>query len=526
MRLHNATRRLAAGVLALTLAGCQDVTVEPKSTVTSGNIFTDPGSYKAFLAKLYAGLAVTGQSGPDGNPDIDRNTIDEGYSQYLRTYWQLQELPTDEAIIGWGDPGLPEMNKQEWSASNVWVTGMFARIYFQIALVNQFLRETSDDKLGDRGVSGALKSQIQGYRSEARFLRALSYWHALDLYRNIPVVDENFDVGRLPTQATPQQAFDFIESELKAIRPQLPPVATGEFYGRASQGAVDLLLAKLYLNAETYGLSPHFSEARDAAAAVIAQSQYSLDPNYMRLFSIDNTASPEVVFAIPFDGERTRTWGGLTFLVHAAVGGDMNPATYGIDGGWWGLRTRKESVARFQSGDTRMSYFFFTNQSLSISNIGDFHQGVAVPKFRNITTSGTPGKNSTHPDTDFPLFRLADAYLIYAEAVLRGNDAAHRAQALTYVNALQQRAFGNATHNLVDAQLTLPWILDERGRELFLEGTRRTDLVRFGQFTTAGIWEWKGGVQAGKTTEAYRNIYPIPSNDLSANPLLKQNSGY
>ena len=210
MYIKATTRLLTACVLLLAAAACKDLVVEPKSTVTSGNIFSDASSYRAFLAKLYAGLVTSGQAGPDGDPDI--GGIDEGFSQYIRGYWQLQELPTDEAIIGWGDIGLPELNTQLWASSNPFIAAMYSRIYYQVALANQFLRETTDDKLSARGVSAELRTQIQQYRAEARFLRALSYWHALDLFGNVPLVDENFDIAKLPTQASRATVFDFVET--------------------------------------------------------------------------------------------------------------------------------------------------------------------------------------------------------------------------------------------------------------------------------------------------------------------------
>lgn len=527
MRITATTRLLTLGFLLLAAAGCGELTVEPKSTITSSNVFNDPSSYKSFLAKLYAGLATTGQSGPDGNPDI--RGIDEGFSQYLRGYWQLQQLPTDESIIGWGDIGLPELNTQLWSATNPFVNGMYSRIFYQVALVNQFMRETSDAKLSERGTSAELRAQIQGYRAEARFLRALSYWHAVDLFGPVPIVDENFDLSALPRQGSRAEVFSFVESELKAIRPSLPATSRGDNYGRASQGAVDMVLAHLYLNAAVYTGTARWADARAAAEAVITSGNYSLDPDYMRLFSIDNTASPEIVFVIPFDGNRTRTWGGMTYLAHAAVGGSMNAAAYGIDFPWWGLRIRPEAVDRYEGGaggpDLRTSYFHTAGQTKTIANIGEFTNGYAAPKYRNITTSGQPGSNSTHPDTDYPMFRLADAYLMYAEAHLRGGGGI-AANALDYVNLIRQRAYGGMDGNITAAELTLDFILDERSRELLLEAFRRQDLIRYDRFTDNGIWTWKGGTQAGQVTPAFRDLYPIPANELFANPTIKQNPGY
>lgn len=521
------TRLLLAGSLLVAATACGDLTVEPKSTVTSANIFTDPASYRAFLAKLYGGLAITGQSGPDGNADIQG--IDEGFSQYTRGYWQLQELPTDEAIIGWGDTGLPELNFQTWGATNPFVGAMYARIFYQVALANQFLRETSDDKLASRGVPADLQNTIHQYRAEARFLRALSYWHALDLFGNVPLVDENFDVSQLPTQATPQQVFDFVESELKDIRGQLPGPKQNE-YGRADQGAVDMLLAHLYLNAEVYTGTPRYADAQAAAQSVIESGAYSLDPDFRRIFSADNNTSPEMIFAVPQDGVHTRTWGGMTYLVHGAVGGSMNAANYGIGGGWWGLRLRPETVDRYEGGangpDGRTSFFWTDGQTEAISDYTNFNQGIGAPKYTNMTSTGQAGSNSDFPDTDYPMFRLADAYLIYAEAYARGAGG-DGATALGYVNALRERAYGGPAGDVTLAWLTPQHILDERSRELMWEGFRRQDLIRFGQFTGSSyVWSWKGGVAAGEATDAHLALYPIPANELSANPNIKQNPGY
>lgn len=515
---------LAAGAAVVMLgaaAGCTDTTVEPKSTVTDVNIFNDAGSYKAFLAKVYAGLAVSGQQGPAGRPDIQG--IDEGFSQYLRLYWEAQELPTDEAVIGWGDVGLPEMNTQMWASSNSFVVAMYYRVFFQIGMANQFLRETTDAKLAARGASDALKASVKTYRAEARFLRALSYWHGIDMFGNIPLITEEDGLGSTPpAQSTRTEIFNYVVSELNAIKGDLP---TGPgAYGRASKGAAAMLLAKLYLNAEVYTGTARYADALAASQEAI-NSGYTLDPNYRRMFSADNHTSPEIMFAVTQDGLRTRTWGGMTFLVHASVGGSMNASDYGIDGGWWGLRLKPQAYNLFKAGDKRASFFYTEGQSVALNNISNFNDGVAAPKFTNRTSTGAAGSHATHVDTDFPMFRLGDAYLMYAEAAVRTNT--NRAQALTYVNALRQRAFGDNSGNITDAQMTLDFILDERGRELLWEGHRRTDLIRFGKFTGGSyLWAFKGGVAAGRATETFRNLYPLPANELVANPNLTQNPGY
>jgi starch-binding outer membrane protein, SusD/RagB family len=527
MRLPIYTRQFAAGLAFLAcLPACTDVTTEPKSTVTSANIFNESSSYKAYLAKLYGGLAVSGQSGPAGSPDI--SGIDEGFSQYLRLYWQMEELPTDEAVLAWNDAGSQELNTQLWSSSNQFLGAMYSRVFFQVSLANEFLRETTDEKLASRGVTGQLLSDVHQYRAEARFLRALSYWHGIDLFGDIPLVTDADPLSATPPKPSTRQAiFSFIESELKDIAGQLPAAGAGE-YARADQGAVNMLLATLYLNAEVYTGTARYSDALAAAQRVIASGAYSLDPSYQHLFLADNNTSKEIIWAVAQDGLKTQSYGGTTFIIHASIGGSMNAGSFGMDGGWYGTRARPELVTLFPStspSPDRRAIFYTDGQTLGISELVNYNDGLGVTKWRNVTSTGAAGSNPSFADTDFPVFRLAEAYLIYAEAVVRGAGGS-RAQALTYVNALRERAYGNTSGNVTDAQLDLGLIKAERARELYWEAKRRTDLVRFNQFSTAGVWTWKGGVIGGKVTDASRNLYPLPATELVANPNLKQNPGY
>jgi starch-binding outer membrane protein, SusD/RagB family len=530
--MQTKTRRtgiaLVALLVGLSAAACTDTLVEPKSTVTGANVFDDPGAYRSFLAKLYAGLAVSGQQGPAGRGDIEG--IDEGFGQYIRGYWQLQELPTDDAVIGWGDDGLPELVESEWASSNQFITAAYYRFFYQITLANEFLRETTDAKLDSRGnVSSALHAEIQQFRAEARFLRALSYWHAMDLFANVPLVTEDFSIGATPPpQATRADIFAFIEAELTEIRDALPGVGMAE-YGRADQGASAMLLAKLFLNAESYGVGARYADARAEAERVIA-GPYSLAPEYIHNTMADNHTSPELIFAVAFDGLRTQTWGGTTFLTAASMVGSINQQAYGTNEKWNGLRVTPEIVALYEGGaggpDSRADIFYTSGQQLQISNMGDFTHGYGYPKYRNVTRDGGQGSHRTHSDTDFPMFRLADAYLIYAEAVLRGGGG-DPALALAYVNEIRERAYGDTSGNITAVELTLDFILDERGRELMWEAHRRTDLVRFGRFTGgAYLWTFKGGLPSGQATDSYRDVYPIPATEMLANPNLVQNPGY
>jgi hypothetical protein len=520
---------LVAAMLLAGTGGCTDTTELPTSTITDTNYFDDPSDYRAFLAKIYAGLAVSGQRGPAGDGDIEG--IDEGFSQYLRLYWKMQELPTDEAVIAWGDVGIPEMNTQQWASSNPFVVAMYYRIAFQVSMANEFLRQTTEAKLAERNVSPDLAADIQIFRAEARFLRALSYWHGVDMFGNIPLVNEDVPIGpTAPPQNTRGEIFNFVESELLDIQADLLPSAGSATYGRATSEAAAMLLAKLYLNAEVYTGTPRYAQALAATEQVIAGA-FTLDPSYRHLFQADNHTSPEIIFPIVQDGKRTQSFGGTTFLVHASCGGSMVPADQGVGGCWFGLRLKRQAFNRFTEdsltvSDPRGSFFWIDGQQRDVAVISTFTDGIAVQKFTNKTSTGANGSDLEFPDTDFPMFRLGDAYLMYAEAHLRGGGG-DRAQALAYVNALRTRAFGDASGNIADADLTLDFIIEERGRELLWEAHRRTDLVRYGYFTGGDyIWQWKGGVQGGRATSPHLDLFPLPASELTTNPNLRQNPGY
>ncbi|WP_022835315.1 RagB/SusD family nutrient uptake outer membrane protein [Salisaeta longa] len=515
------------------LTACDNVGVQPKSSATASTVFTQDGAFKQFLAKLYGSFNVTGQQGPAGSGDI--GGIDEGFSQYMRLYWQMQELTTDEAIIAWNDNGIRELHNHSWDAANQFSRAMYDRIFFTISQSNEFLRQSTDAKLEQYGVSANRQQVIQQYRAEARFLRALAYWHGIDLFGNIPLVTEDFTRGsEAPQQSTRAEIFAFVESELKAItdsegEENLPAVGQAE-YGRADAAAAYMVLAKLYQNAPVYIGENRSADVIEYTTRIIDANAYSLETEataqfsaYHRLFLADNHTANGIIFAIPQDGNRTQHYGGTTFLCHAPVGGSMNPAAYGLDFGWAGLRTTAPVVDRYSGTDDR-AIFFTQGQSKEIDDIGTFTDGYAVPKYQNVTSTGAEGKNATFPDTDYPMFRLADAYLMYAEAVLRGGGGSQQ-RALELVNDLRERA--GLGRDVTATELDLQFILDERSRELMWEGHRRIDLIRFGQYTTdAYLWPWKGGVKEGQATQDHLRLFPLPATELRANPNLEQNPGY
>jgi len=520
----------------LLFASCQDdLDLKPEDTrETSASVFENPESYQLFMAKLYAGLSLSGQQGPSGQPDLQG--LDEGFSNYMRLYFMMQELPTDEAVIGWNDGTIADLHAQNWTSGNEFIRTMYSRIMYQVALTNEFLRQTEDAALDKRGVDGELKAEIQQYRAEARFLRALSYYHAMDLFGNPPFVTEESPIGAfLPEQIKRTDLFTYIESELLAIENEII-VPRENQYGRADRAAVWMLLAKMYLNEGVYTKTetPSYDKVITYTTK-IAEAGYSIpaDMPYQNLFLADNDtngAQNEVIFPITFDGLNTQSYGGMTFIIHASIGGSMKPEDFGVSSGWAGLRTTPQFVDKFpdgaESADSR-AIFHTDGQNKEINSISAFTDGYAVAKYKNVDVNGNQGSDSSGeiPDTDFPMFRLADAYLMYAEAVLQGGGGT-KGQAVIYINQLKERAYGNSDDNITEADLTMDFILNERARELYWEGHRRTDLIRFNQFTENGIWAFKGGVPQGFTTPAFRNIFPIPASDLGVNTNLTQNQGY
>jgi len=513
-------------LLGLGITACTDLDLAPQDRLNPDVVYSDESNYEAAVAKLYGGLALTGQEGPAGASDI--TSLDEGFSNYLRVLYKLQELPTEEAVVAWGDVGLPELVYQSWTSSNQFIRAMYYRIFYQVSVANEFLRETTPEKLEARGIREGFRPTVDGLRAEARFLRAYSYWHGIDMFGDVIFYTEEQELGGAPpTVGSRSEVFEFLISELADIEDQLPEVGAAE-YGRVDRGALYMLQAKLFQNASVYTGSARDTEATAALEKLLDADAYSLADNYGDLFGADNDQFDEFIFAVTFDGDRTQSYGGLTFLTHAPIGGEMDPAEYGIGGGWSGLRTTPDFVDYFDdiTGATDERAIFFTEgQSLQIDDISQFSQGYAVPKFTNVRADGTPGSDPGFADTDFPVFRLGDAYLMYAESVLRGGGGS-RERALSLINELRQRAYGGNGGNISDDEMTLDFILAERARELYWECHRRTDRIRFDAFTTNGIWAWKGGVKEGRTTSAIYNLFPIPASELLSNPNLEQNEGY
>ena len=538
----NYIKKIAFLIPTLLFIACHDdldqTPIDPDS-FTETNVFANADEAKGALAKLYASLALTGQQGPAGQADI--TGIDEGTSQYSRLLFSLNELTTDNAVVGWGDPGLPNLHAMNWGAGNDFTTGMYYRLAQEVSFTNSFIENAQ--LLNDN-------AEVEAYIAEARFLRAFAYFNLMDLFGSVPLV--TVVSTDLPEQSTRAEIFNFVEGELLEIQNTLKESGANE-YGRVDRVAAWALLSKLYLNAEVWTGTERYTDAITYAEMAI-NSSYSInttDANgngsaYDELFLADNNsngAQNEFIFALNFDGNNSRTYGGTTFLVHAAIGGSMDAFNFGVNGGWSGLRTTKALVNKFDASvtdsddegnpiawsDTR-AMFYTDGQSFEINTIANtFTDGYAVTKFTNIDSNGAAGSDTggDFVDTDLPIIRVAEIYLTYAEAVLRGGAGGDVNTAAGYINELRARAYGDASGNITSAELTLDFVLDERARELYWEGQRRTDLIRFNDYTSGNyLWPFKGGSRSGTAVDEFRNLFPLPSNIILINTNLTQNPGY
>ena len=538
---------MGTAVLASTTSCVSDLDQYPQTETTSKDVYTNLANYEAVLGKIYAAMVTSGQGKGGDNKDMESVLNDGSGFDYMRMFLNMQECGTDEFASTWltGEQttGLTYLS---WNANDAWVSDMYYRIYYNIALCNEFLRNANGASF-----TGNDEVKMKEYKAEVRFMRALFYYHALDLYRNIPMVTENDPVGSfIPPRATPQETFDYIESELKDCVGDMLPASSCP-YGQASQGAAYTLLAKLYLNSEVYTGVAKYAECK-AACQQVMNMGYSLESDYSKLFNADNDKrTNEIIFALPVSAEHTVSWGASTYLVCGQLSlsnANQTPGDFGATSGWSEFRLRSQFVDKFNENDIyaqgeeaqgdKRAKFFTNGQSKDVTSMTDETTGYLSEKWSNLKDDGTTASNTSNDgvDTDFPLFRLADVYLMYAECVARlgedwdnwngGSDAeaeTRKQGAIYYINKVRERA-GAADiwkDNFASDADFLQFILDERARELYHEGYRRTDLIRFGQFTTNKyIWQWKGGTHDGQAVDSKYNIYPIPNTELTANPNL------
>ena len=510
---------IASLVLLLGASSCtDDLNVTPIDPNLSLEFKQDEVFYK-----IYATMALTGQKGPDGSGDV--SGIDEGTSGFYRLIWNLNELPTDEALCAWTDVGISDLNFAQWSSSHDQIKGMYNRLYFDVTLTNHFLEKTE----------GMTDEKTIRQRAEARFMRALNYYYLIDFFGNVPFALKVSTEA--PKQINRADLFAFIEQELAEIEGDMyePKQAP---YGRADKAANWLLRSRLLLNAEVYTGSPRWEDAAMYAKRVM-DSPYRLVDNYRYLFMADNDAGSlndakdEILLPIAAHQTQTRAWTTTFFLIASTHMMDM--PDFGMTDGWSGNRARKTLIDKFFSngipgnanlkdlstlGDER-AMFFAENRTVEIQDPLQFTHGLSVSKYSNKPVDPTYPTDLKSPDTDVPFLRAAEAYLTFAEATLRAGGS--NAEALQAVNQLRTRANAEPLRSI-----DIDQVLDEKAREFFFEGHRRTDLIRYGYFggSSSYSYDWKGGAQGGSQIASMYNLYPIPASDLNANPNLKQNPGY
>lgn len=555
----------AALLLSASLSSCMD-------DLNKGNI--DPTvdanpNITGLYSKCYAGLIMEGN---DGNADFSID--DAGKSCLLRNLFNFNEVPTDEAACWWSDGGIEDVTKNKFESGNATLKNLYYRLMSNISYENHFL-----------SLDAAQEDKTK--YAEVRVLRAYSYFLMLDFFGDPTFIDKispetprqahsynsKFEEGKTYTRAELLQLgreflFNWVESELLAAEPDLleakPETDTDPDYGRVDKGTCWLLLSRLYLNAGTYlnndgQNNQYWDKALEYAERVINSDYKLFDDSKMSneakangykpydlLFMGDNGsngASCEALLPLMQDGDKTQGYGGSMFFVAALWDGtmqtvtDKNAAT--TANSWSGMRVRPQFVEKFfthpkdvvnkKASEIRAmnvddrAILWGKDRTLEIGANDKFVKGIATPKWNNNYSNGGTPHDSYNVDIDFFLFRVAEAYLNAAEAEMHLNGESS-AKAKKYIDALRNRA-----HAKPRASYTLNDVLDERARELYCEGLRRTDLIRFNQFGGSQAtynWELKGGSTNGTTFAKTYNVYPLPSSEVLSNKNLTQIDGY
>ena len=551
--MKNSLKYIAlACVGMLSLTGCvNDLNTEPidKNSTTAFN-------QDAVFTKCYATLATTGQKGPDGDCDID--DLDEGTSSFYRMMWELNEFGTDEGWWIWNDVGLADIRTMKWNGDNALVKGLYYRLNIDIKICNHFLFNTE----------GATDDKTLAQRAEVRFIRAFNYWYLLDMFKVAPLTTT--ESSELPEFVERPALYNWLVEELKDLTVALPEQRKSLY--RVDRYAAWLLLARTYINAEVYTGTPAWEEAEKAAAEA-QKGQYKLHTDtkmsvdgtfrysaYQQLFMGDNNsngAQNEILLLGYQDGVMCQSWGGSRFVINMVRDGGMIPA--GSSDTWKCFRTSPEFVYKFvdaekaeeiKAHEYEMPVLLGDDRAIMCSaspvdstkvwNLKgtmseNFYDSWAVLKFTNVySNSENPTKSlslSGDPawtDTDLPLLRIAEAYMIEAEALFRQGKTA---DALAIIND-NIRARASATPL---TSLTEEILCDEYCREFYCEGHRRTDLIRFNRFAGPKAdehqyqWEGRNGTASGaatfKSAEEKWNWYPIPNDDKATNTNYQKTNG-
>ena len=528
----------AAAMLSACVGDLNTIPLNPTDVTSETAYGADEAGYVQGLAKIYFQLT--------SNNTQDLQVADGGASEFIRAFWSTQEVTADAAKCAWGDAWVNDLNNNTWKGDvlNDAVYAVYVRTLQGITYVNEYLRQTSDANLDSRGCSADVKAKVQQFRAEARFLRAYFYWAAMDTFGQVPfsTEDTQFGGGYNPPQQPRAYIFDFVVSELEDLASDASAMPAAQSnYPRADKGSVLGLLARVFLNAEVYTGTAKWAEAK-AVCEKIYDLGYALAPTHAELFRGDNgendAVKKEFLFAASYDAESNQSYGGTTYLTLSTLSSDDGAVNItGINGGWAGNRVPYEYVAKwftdvkgqnyetgeYQYTDKRAGYFYIKGRTESMEgNLNTFLNGWSCIKFNNVPHNmdavdyAATAATKNFSDIDWPLIRLGEIHLIYAEACMHAGGSAS-----SQLEALAKRAGVSAP-----AEVTEDWLMAERARELMWEAHRRTDLIRYGKWISGYNWTYKGGNFGGQDLPSHFNIFPVPSTELATNLDLQQNPGY
>lgn len=489
--------------IGLIYTGCTDLEVEEiDSIVTENEAGEFSGDAGALLRTSYNQLAaLTNQASV--------------YSLYEHT---SDELLGPTRGTDWGDNGVWRLlHSHQWDENHQYVLDAWNEMNGRAYVATQVL--ASQDPAPNAQQA-----------AEAKFLRAFYMWHVMDLFGQVPFREINDGVNIDPRVLSRSEALDFIVKDLEEALPDLPVIGPAQGNTQASKAAANALLARIYLNKGVYlanvdeqgsisvTYDPADMTAVVEAADAVAADGYALEEDYFKIYT--SAPQSEVILSSPQGSAENRYFMTLHY--------DHNPS------GWNGFTTLADFYGTFEDQDTRKGISADPDGS-DFSGIGlgfligqqYADDGTAITNSRSgLPLAYEPEVPLIGADTDdgiraikyhpadkgnYILLRYADVLLMKAEALLRNGNSG---EALTIVNELRATRGASTLASLDENAL-----LEERGRELYWEGYRRLDQIRFGTFTN-GTWDWK------ENTESFRVLFPIPQQALDSNPNLVQNPGY
>jgi len=526
---------------------------DPNKETPEAMFQKDPkGTLDRLLAEIYQGLATASPWGPGST--ILGLAGDAGATAFPRTVFFLEEIPSDEfSWLQFADAGLYELVTMAFAPDNEVMYTSYSRIYTQIALCNEFIRTVNQnrDLLSEDDAKTA-----DEYIRQAKIVRSLAYFYAIDCFGNTGYVDEESPSGAAPEQMNRADVYNKVVSTLEAVSAEYGDSYETPKYGYVGKECADALLSRFYLNAGVYTGTPAYDKCWQISQKIIAHHQGAgfdnsgLADSYKALFGANNSEYAaggsrvnELIWSTPQDHAALQSYGGSTFYIATVCGSIEGISAIddcNFNAQWTCMVARQQLSERMgfdadgYPTDLRGELWKTSKDGFEIGNstiMGNagYGKGYAPLKYTNFAfdefgnlEADQPSSSESFADADWTVIRLAEIYLNAAEANIMGN-AGDQATALQYVNYVRGRA---GVEEWTVSQLTEANILDERSRELYGENIRRTDLVRHNKFAGGNYnWNWKGGSHDGQAVDITRNLYPIPTKVISFQG-YKQNDGY